>query len=214
MPSECIPNLIMEKKEILLFLSLCSLLHAAKTQQLVKVTKQIPNITLELRYASKNNFLHDYIYKKADAFLVKEAAQALANVQKELNKRGLSLKIWDAYRPLCAQWRMWRKMPDPRYVSDPRKGGRHTRGTTVDVTLINLKTGKELTMGTDFDDFSRKAWPTYKDLPKDVLANRLLLSSTMHKYGFTPIKTEWWHFDLHTWRSYPALDIPFEALKK
>ncbi len=212
MPYEYTQKLTKGKRQILLFLSFGALLQAKPNHPLVKVIKYIPNITLELRYATNNNFLNGYIYTKADAFLVKEAALALANVQKELNKKDLGLKIWDAYRPLCAQWRMWEKMPDPRYVSDPRKGGRHTRGTTVDVTLIDLKTGKELPMGTDFDNFTPKAWPSYKDLPKEVLTNRKLLSSIMHKHGFTSIKTEWWHFDLHNWRDYPILDVDFEQL--
>lgn len=200
------------KRTSIVLLSLCYVSLHAHVSKLEKITTYIPNITLDLRYATKNNFVHDVIYEQADAFLVKEAAQALARVQKELNQKGLGLKIWDAYRPLSAQWRFWEKLPDPRYVGDPRKGGRHTRGTTVDVTLINLKTGKELPMGTEFDDFTQKAWPSYTQLPEEVINNRTMLSSIMKKYGFTPVKCEWWHFDLHNWRDYPVLEVDFEQL--
>ncbi len=171
-----------------------------------------PTISLELRYAGINNFVHENLYGHADAFLIKEAAQALSNVQKELRKQGLSLKIWDAYRPLSVQWKLWQKVPDTRYVSDPRKGGRHTRGTAVDLTIIDLKTKKELPMGTDFDDFTPRAWCTCTEFSQEVLKNRKKLQNIMSKHGFSVIKTEWWHFDYKEWKKYPVLDIPFVQL--
>jgi zinc D-Ala-D-Ala dipeptidase len=137
----------------------------------------------------------------------KEVAHALNAVQKELSRKGLGLKIWDAYRSLSAQWKLWKICPDEKYVSDPRKGGRHTRGTAVDVTLIDLKTGKELEMPTGFDDFSEKAWNDYAGASSEAIKNRTLLRNVMIKYGFTGIATEWWHFDYKNWQEYPVLDI-------
>ncbi len=99
-------------------------------------------------------------------------------------------------------------MPDTRYVSDPRNGGRHTRGTAVDVTLIQKNTGKELAMGTGFDNFTEKAWSAYANLPEHILTNRKILRDIMEKYGFKGIKTEWWHFDFNNWHMYPVLDAP------
>ncbi len=179
---------------------------------LVSLANLDPTISLELRYASINNFVHENLYGHADAFLIKEAAQELIHVQKELRKEGLSLKIWDAYRPLSVQWTLWRKVPDTRYVSDPHEGGRHTRGTAVDVTLVDLKTKKELPMGTDFDDFTPRAWIAYAELPQEVLKNRKKLQNIMSKHGFSVIKTEWWHFDYKGWQKYPVLDTLFVQL--
>ena len=156
--------------------------------------------------------MHENLYGHADAFLVKEVAQALSNMQKELCIQGLSLKIWDAYRPLSVQWKLWNRVQDTRYVSDPRKGGRHTRGTAVDVTLVNRKTNKELAMGTDFDDFTPRAWITCMELPEEILKNRKKLQRIMRKYGFRGIKTEWWHFDYKGWQKYPVLDMLFAQL--
>ena len=103
-------------------------------------------------------------------------------------------------------------MQDARYVSDPRKGGRHTRGTAVDVTLVEFKMNKELPMGTDFDDFTPRAWITCTELPQEILKNRKKLQNIMSKHGFSVLKTEWWHFDYKGWQTYPVLDILFAQL--
>ena len=107
---------------------------------------------------------------------------------------------------------MWQIFPDPRYVSDPDvECGRHTRGTTVDVTLIKLD-GFEVPMPTKFDCFEERAHSDYKNLPKEVVKNRELLKSIMQKYGFSTIKCEWWHFDYKDWQKHPPLDIKFSEL--
>jgi D-alanyl-D-alanine dipeptidase len=119
---------------------------------------------------------------------------------------GLGLKVWDGFRPMAAQWKFWELVPDERYVSDPRKGGRHTRGTAVDLTLIT-KEGQELLMPSEFDDFSEKAHRDYKEAPLEAIWNRELLREVMESHGFEGLPSEWWHFDLKGWKDYPPLDL-------
>lgn len=189
------------------------MVNAQQSDQLVDIAKLDSTIILDIRYATPNNFTGKAIYTEAKAYLVAPAAKALVEVQKELKKRGLGLKIYDAYRPLSAQWKLWKIKPDPNYVADPRHGSRHNRGAAVDVTLVD-STGKELPMPTPFDSFSEKAHSNYMDLPDSVIRNRTLLQDVMKKYGFIPLDTEWWHFDYKGWKKYPILDINFEDIKE
>jgi len=189
-----------------------SLATSLYTHNLVDIRKIEPTIVVDLRYATENNFTQHKVYTFTTCYLLEETAQALKNVQQELKVMGLGLKIWDGFRPMAAQWKFWDLVPDPRYVSDPHKGGRHTRGTTVDLTLIDLQTGHEILMPTGFDDFTQKAWSSCQDLPEKAIHNRNILHTVMQKHGFSPIKTEWWHFDLQNWQNYPVLEITPDTL--
>lgn len=193
---------------VMLFFSIV----AARQAELVNIEKVNPNIKLDIRYATAQNFTGQQFYTMAKCYLDKDVAKALNHAQQELEKQGLGLKIWDGYRPLAAQWKAWEILPDPKYVSDPRKGGRHTRGTAVDVTLISLADGKELEMPTEFDNFTTKAHSDYDDLSDQAKKNRQLLKNVMNKYGFEGIHSEWWHFDYQGWRDYEPMDIAFEDL--
>lgn len=173
---------------------------------LVDITTINSSIIVDVRYATPNNFTKQKIYTSSVCLLHKNTALALDAVQKDLAKKNLGLKIWDGYRPMTAQKKLWSICPDPKYVCPPEKGGRHTRGTAVDVTLVDLTTNKELSMPTEFDNFTQKAWCNYQDLPQNVINNRALLHSVMLAHGFLPIKTEWWHFDLKGWQQYPIID--------
>jgi len=135
-------------------------------------------------------------------------------VQKELNENGVGLKIFDAYRPYSVTVKFWELVHDERYVANPSKGSGHNRGIAVDLTIINLKTGRELNMGTGFDNFSDTAHQTFTSLPEEILQNRVLLKSTMEKYGFKALDTEWWHFFLTDGSRFEILDIEFKKLKK
>jgi D-alanyl-D-alanine dipeptidase len=135
----------------------------------------------------------------------------LDSIQRELETRGLGLKIFDGYRPFSVTRKMWEILPDDRYVANPKNGSRHNRGAAVDVTLVD-STGNELEMPTVFDDFSEKAGHDFMDLPQHILTNRSLLKEIMTKYGFMPIKTEWWHYDLKNYEQYPILDKTFEEI--
>ncbi len=166
----------------------------------------------DLRYATKNNFTGEVLYPVARAFLRKKPAEALVAVQKELQAEGLGLKIFDAYRPLPVQQKMWDLIQDERYVSNPAKNaGRHTRGASVDVTLVDAQ-GRELPMPTGFDDFTEKAHSEYDGATPEQKRNRDKLRAVMEKHGFTVYPTEWWHFDYKGWEQYPPSKEPIEAL--
>ena len=176
----------------------------------------IPGIVYDLRYATTNNFMHRKMYpeKTVYTFMRLPAAESLEKVQKELNENGLGLKIFDAYRPFSVTVKFWELVHDERYVANPSKGSGHNRGIAVDLTIINLQTGKELNMGTGFDNFTDTAHQTFTGLPEEILQNRILLKSTMEKYGFKALDTEWWHFYLINKNNFEILDIDFRKLKK
>ncbi|MEI6141754.1 MAG: M15 family metallopeptidase [Mariniphaga sp.] len=180
--------------------------------RMVDLEKTIPGIRMDIRYATKNNFTKEVIYTEPKAFLRKPVAEALKKVQDSLAIYRLGLKIFDAYRPYAATLRFYEVYPDTNFVANPRKGSRHNRGCAVDLTLIELTSGKELSMPTPFDDFSPKANPEYKELSEPVLTNRKFLFSIMAHFGFKPISTEWWHFDYSGWADYKLMDLSFEEL--
>jgi D-alanyl-D-alanine dipeptidase len=164
-------------------------------KKMVELKTSVPDIQYDLRYATINNFVHKQLYKNADiTFLRLAVAQALAKVQHDLDKKGLGLKIWDAYRPYSVTVKMWELIRDDRYVANPKKGSGHNRGIAVDLTIINKTSGRELNMGTGFDNFSDTAHASFMNLPSEVLQNRALLKTAMEKYGFKVLDTEWWHF--------------------
>lgn len=173
---------------------------------LVNVLDYIPNVVLDIRYATENNFTKKVVYPNANCFLERVVAQALAEVQKELKPLGLRLKIWDGYRPLSVQKIFWNIMPDARYVASPEKGSRHNRGCAVDLTLVDSQ-GNELPMGSEFDDFSERAHRSFTGLTHVEAANRVLLETVMVKYGFASNPWEWWHYDFKGWEKYPIQDV-------
>jgi zinc D-Ala-D-Ala dipeptidase len=173
----------------------------------------VPGIVLDLRYATANNFLHTRIYGPVTTtYLRRPAAEALARVQAALKAQGLGLKVFDAYRPYSATVKIWEPVKDERYASNPATGSGHNRGTAVDLTLIDLRSRRELPMGTGFDNFSDTAHHGFTALPPDVLRNRQLLKKEMEAAGFRALDTEWWHYSLPDAKSYELLDIPFAAL--
>ncbi len=172
----------------------------------------IPGIVLDIRYATTNNFTGQKLYPVARCCLRREAAENLKDVQQELRGMGLGLKVFDGYRPLSVQKKMWAIYPNPGYVADPAKGSRHNRGGAVDLTLVRLD-GTELPMPTPFDDFTEKAHRNYLDLPADVIKNRDLLEQVMQKHHFRGLSTEWWHFDLNHAKQYEILDVDYSQIK-
>lgn len=161
----------------------------------VLVKKYIPDIYVELMYATEKNFTGVKIYDFTDAYLRYGTVKKLANVQKELNSSGYSLKIWDAYRPFEAQEKLWEVYPDPNYVANPAKGMRkHNLGGTVDVTMVDIN-GDEIPMPTEFDVFSLKADRNYADIAdEEAVKNVMILQNTMENNGFTGYKGEWWDY--------------------
>lgn len=185
------------------------------TKRMVELKTLLPRLVYDLRYASTNNFMHRLMYPSNTniTFMRLPAAMALQKVQTELNAKGLGLKIFDAYRPYSVTVKFWELVKDERYVANPAKGSGHNRGIAVDLTIIDLKTGKELDMGTGFDNFSDTAHHAFTHLPESVLANRTLLKATMEKYGFKAFDTEWWHYFLAGGDRFEILDIDFKKLK-
>ena len=186
--------------------------QAPAVRELVDLASLNAGFRFDLRYATPNNFVHATLYPVAKAYLQRDAANALAEVQHDLATQGLGLKIFDAYRPLSVQQRMWNLIHDERYVSNPAiNAGRHTRGTAVDLTLVD-RDGKELSMPTPFDDFTEKAHRDAPGIPADAAHNAKLLETTMIKHGFLPFPFEWWHFDYRDWKKHPPLDVPLDQL--
>lgn len=180
--------------------------------KLVEINKYIPGIALDIRYATTNNFTHKVMYPQARAFARLPVVMALKQVQDELKTKGLGLKIYDAYRPYAITVKFYETARDTNFVADPRKGSKHNRGCAIDLSVIDLKTGKELDMPTGFDSFSKKAAANYPDLTPKQIENRELLKNAMQAHGFHVIATEWWHYDFNGWPKFPLLDIPFSAI--
>ena len=181
-------------------------------KQLVELKRYIPGLKLDIRYATKNNFAKQAVYKQARAFARLPVAKALKSVQTELNKSGLGLKIFDGYRPYSVTVKFFDLASDKNFVANPKDGSRHNRGCAIDLTIINLKTGKDISMPTPYDSFSAAASSDYNDLPAGVIKNRSLLIDVMQKNGFRVLDNEWWHFDFKGWKNFELMDIPFEEL--
>lgn len=182
-------------------------------QMMVSLRDFLPSATLDLRYATRENFIGEKLYSKGNQTFVRVAvANALRKVQEELGAQGYALKIWDAYRPYSVTKKMWEMIGDERYVANPAKGSGHNRGLAVDLTL--LKDGNEVNMGTGFDNFSDTAHHNFLNLPDGVLQNRKLLKTTMEKHGFRALDTEWWHYSWPNDRNYDVLDLSFKDLQK
>ena len=163
-----------------------------------------PSIRLDIRYATENNFTHQKLYDKAECLLRPEVAEKLAGVQRDLAAQGLGLKVFDCYRPLAVQRRMWALVADERYVANPAKGSRHNRGAAVDLTLVRAD-GSEVPMPSPYDDFSERAHRDYNDLPAEAIRNRALLEQAMVRHGFIGLPTEWWHFDDAGWERFALI---------
>lgn len=190
--------------------------EAARSAGLVDVVERVPGLLLDVRYATTNNFVGAAVYPGPHCWLQAEVAERLAAVQADLLAQGLSLKVFDCYRPFSVQEHFWTLVADERYVGKPQRdnqgepleGSRHNRGAAVDVSLVDIASGEELAMPTDYDDFSERAAADYQALPPAVIANRKVLIDVMTIHGFTVLPSEWWHFDAAGWEQYPLLDIP------
>lgn len=166
-----------------------------------------PTIVIDLRYSSSNNFIRRPIYPPGMPALVRTGtALRLMVAQKFLNARGYGLKIWDAYRPLKAQEQLWEAARNNSYVADPKAGlgSNHTRGVAVDATLVD-RSGRDVPMPTDFDNFTPAAMLTYQGNNAVVRMNLNLLQKAMAHGGFYGLRTEWWHFCAPDYAKYPLV---------
>ena len=184
-------------------------ISAAQTD-LVNIQQIAPTIRLDLRYATPNNFMKRKLYPVARCLLHEKVARQLQQVQLELVADNLGLKVYDCYRPLSIQKQMWKMLPDNRYVANPAQGSRHNRASAIDLTLVDLATGKEQEMPSKFDDFSVRSHINYDGASLASKSNRQVLRVAMEKHSFKGIPTEWWHYDSLDWKKYPVLDIPWK----
>ena len=183
-------------------------------KKLVNIKKAIPGLALDIRYATTNNFTKTVLYHHPQVYLRIVPANALRQIQDELHKKGMALKIYDAFRPFSVTCKIWNIVPDRRYAANPRKGSNHNRGLAVDITIIDLKTGKELDMGTAFDSFTDTAHHSFTQLPANVIANRKLLKGVMWRHGFGMVPDEWWHYQWKNNDDYEVIDLDFDDLKE
>ncbi len=183
-------------------------------KELVNLEHFIPGIILDIRYATTNNFTGEVIYNLPRAYSRKSVATSLKKAQEEFKKHGVGIKIFDAYRPYKATVKFYEVYRDTTYVASPYRGSRHNRGCAIDMTIVDLKTGKEITMPTEFDSFKKEAWPTTPVKDPQIKKNRDLIISVMQRNGFKLNSSEWWHFDFVGWQKYEVMDIDFEELEK
>ncbi len=181
-------------------------------KELIDLEKFIPGIVLDIRYATTNNFTGEKIYNQPRAFAIRPVAEALKKAQAEFSKHNVGIKIFDAYRPYAATVKFYEVYRDTNFVASPYRGSRHNRGCAIDMTLIDLKTKKELKMPTGYDAFVKEARPDFPLQDPEVKKNRSLIIDVMNKCGFRVNSAEWWHFDFRGYQKYPVLDIAFEEL--
>ena len=167
---------------------------------LVKITPPEFAVELEIAYASANNFTGKPVYKKPDAYLHPAAAELLQNAIKLASAAGFGVKIFDAYRPTEAQWKLWEHTPDPHFLAHPASGSAHSRGVAVDLTLT--QNGKELDMGTAFDAFTPKSFHSNTEISAEAQINRKILLGIMTAAGWDYYENEWWHYQLFNPRAY------------
>ncbi|MBX2947020.1 MAG: M15 family metallopeptidase [Cyclobacteriaceae bacterium] len=182
-------------------------------KELIDLEKFIPGIVLDIRYATTNNFTGEVIYNLPRAYARKPVAEALKKAQEEFSRHGVKIKIYDAYRPYSATVKFYEVYRDTTYVASPYKGSRHNRGCAIDMTLVDLKTGEELKMPTEYDSFKKEAWPSTPVKDPLIKKNRDLIISVMHKHGFKVNASEWWHFDFNGWQKFEVMDIDFEKFE-
>jgi len=160
----------------------------------VKLSDYSDVFEYDIKYATSDNFLKQPVYDCAACYLRYKTVTALLAAQVDFAKQGYRLKLFDCYRPLDVQKKMWTILPGTNYVANPAKGSIHNRGGAVDLTLVD-SLGIELDMGTAFDFFGPEAHHSYTNLPQNVLDNRKLLKNTMEKHNFKSIYSEWWHYN-------------------
>jgi zinc D-Ala-D-Ala dipeptidase len=188
--------------------------RSSPEKELIDLTKFVPGLVLDIRYATTNNFTGEKIYNLSRAYARKPVAEALRKIQEELKAKGLGIKIFDAYRPYKATVKFYEVYHDTTYVASPYRGSRHNRGCALDLTVIDLKTGQELRMPTDYDSFKKEAWPSTPVSDPQIRKNRALLIEVMEKHGFKVNGSEWWHYDFKGWKNFEVMDIDFEELEK
>lgn len=185
---------------------------------LVDLTEWVPELRLDIRYATADNFTGRPLYRSARAFLQRPAALALRRAQQHLHRQGFGLVIYDAYRPWSVTRALWEAAsPAQRqagFVADPKQGSKHNRGCAIDVGLFDRVSGALVPMPSAYDEFTPRAHPDYAGGDRTAREARDRLRQAMESAGYTVSPVEWWHYDFRGWEDYPVLDIPFEQIAK
>lgn len=200
---------------VLLFLIASTILNAQVPDNTwVEIIKLDSTIKLDIRYATKNNFLKEQVYDCGRCYFKREVAEAFVKAHKKLRQQGYGgLLFFDCYRPTPYQQRLWNKVPNPDYVADPKKGSMHNRGVCADLTVMDKK-GKALDMGTEYDAFTERAHTDILNLPKKVMKNRAVLQNSLIDVGFQTIRTEWWHLSYKNLPNQPLYDWVWNCTSK
>jgi D-alanyl-D-alanine dipeptidase len=185
-----------------------------RAPDLVELIKLDDSIKLDVRYATPNNFAGRAVYREARAFLQRPAALALARASRALKRHGYGLAVFDGYRPWAVTKLFWDITPADKkqFVADPAKGSRHNRGGAVDLTLYDLKTGRQVSMPGEYDEMSERSHIDYAGGTPEQRRLRDLLRAAMEAEGFMPYEPEWWHYDYKDWREYPVLNLGFSEI--
>jgi CubicO group peptidase (beta-lactamase class C family)/D-alanyl-D-alanine dipeptidase len=185
-----------------------------RTADLVPISSVDSSIRLDVRYATSHNLLGFPVYSKSAAYLQRPAAEALARADQKLHAQGFGLVVFDAYRPWFVTKMFWDGTPQAAhvFVADPSEGSRHNRGEAVDISLVDLATGHEVTMIGAYDEFSPRSYPLYEGGTSEQRWRRDLLRAALESEGFSVYAYEWWHFDFADWRNYDLLNTDFSKL--
>ncbi|MBN8530687.1 MAG: D-alanyl-D-alanine dipeptidase [Alphaproteobacteria bacterium] len=171
---------------------------------LKKIQEDTHGVAIDLRYATPLNFTGKPVYAAARCFLHPKAEDALNAAVSLAKQLGYGMKIFDAYRPTEAQWKLWEHTPDPEFLADPRRGSPHSRGVAVDLTLLDAQ-GREIDMGTEFDAFTPLSHHGGEGVSMEAHRNRMILLGIMSAAGWDFYRNEWWHYQLFDSKSYPLL---------
>ncbi|HYD63905.1 D-alanyl-D-alanine dipeptidase [Azospirillum sp.] len=171
---------------------------------LIEIAPPAFDVAVDLRYATDDNLTGRPVYRRAVCLLHPEAAARLTRAAELARGAGFRLRVYDAFRPVEAQWELWHALPDPVYIADPRLGSNHSRGVAVDLTLDGAD-GRSLDMGTPFDDMTERSHHGRADLPPAVQRNRALLLGIMTAAGWRHYDAEWWHYQLPDAERHPLL---------
>ena len=208
-------GLIMKKQKVYLFLLAICLFSCKSTQLSSKKTSNLLNIdsikdpntfvnlrnysdnfVYDFKYATTDNFLKEKVYPCGECFLRAKTVKSLLAANAIFKTKGYRIKLFDCYRPKAKQKKMWKIVPNPTFVANPKKGSIHNRGGAVDITLVD-SLGMELNMGTKFDFFGPEASHTYLNFSSEILNNRKVLKDIMLSNNFQSFDSEWWHYNLN-----------------
>jgi len=199
----------MKKAAFLIFIlfTYSNCFSQSSLSEIIDMSEIIPGLRTDVKYATEDNFAKQKLYTVGKAYGTLSMARSLKAISDSLAKDGLGIVVFDAYRPRIVQWLLWEITPDSTFVAYPGTGSRHNRGSAVDLTLYDLKTGNQLEMPTPFDEFSEKAGHAYNLLSEAAIRNRAALKNVMVKNGFTIYDAEWWHYNHIISKNFPLKDF-------